>query len=159
MPSGARDRGLLEQLYFDDLTVGQTWKSPSRTITDAHFLLFAGVTGDNHPLHYDYEYTRNTIFGKPVAHGLLVMALTALGASELSPRFEAAMIAFLEQGGRFVRPVLVGDTVEPRFEVRELIPKGDRGIVVIGVRIVNQRGEVCLEGFHKYLMRRRPTGA
>lgn len=145
----------VEQLFFEDLEVGMSWTSPSRTITDAHFLLFAGVTGDNHPLHYDYEFTRNTIFGKPVAHGLLVTGLGALGASEYAGRFHEAIIAFLEQGSRFLHPVLVGDTVQPHFEISELIDKGDRGIVVITVRVVNHEGTVCMEGFHKYLVRRR----
>ena len=29
---------------------GDTFESPSKTLTDAHFLLFSGVTGDVHPI-------------------------------------------------------------------------------------------------------------
>jgi acyl dehydratase len=143
------------QLYFDDLTLGERFRSPSRTLGDAAFLFFAGVTGDNHPIHYDEEYARATRFGGRVAHGLLVMAMTALGASPLSHRLEESMVAFVEQGGRFLRPVLLGDTVHPEFEVVGLERKGERGLVRLAVRVTNQRGEMVLEGHHLYLLKCR----
>jgi 3-hydroxybutyryl-CoA dehydratase len=147
------------QLYFDDFRIGDRFTSPSRTVGDAHFLFFAGMTGDNHPIHYDEEYARRTRFGGRVAHGLLVMGMTALGASALSPRLEASMIAFVEQGCRFLRPVLLGDTVHPELEVAGLERRGDRGVLRLAVRIRNQRGELALEGHHVYLIRCRPEGS
>jgi 3-hydroxybutyryl-CoA dehydratase len=147
------------QLFFDDLAVGDRWASPSRTLTDAGFAFFAAATGDNHPLHYDDEYAKGTRFGRRVAHGLLVMATTAVGASPLTHRLHASMIAFVKQGCRFLRPVLVGDTVYPEHEVQALEPKGDRGVVRLAARVKNQRGETVLDGFHVYLVRRRPAPA
>jgi acyl dehydratase len=143
------------QLFFDDLRVGEVFRSPSRTVGDAHFLFFAGMTGDNHPIHYDDAYARTTRFGARVAHGLLVMGMTALGASPLSHRLEAAMVAFVEQGCRFLKPVLVGDTVRPQFEVAALERKGDRGLVRLAIRVTNQRDELVLEGHHVYLVKCR----
>lgn len=144
-----------DQLYFDDFAVGDRFRSPGRTIGEAHFLLFAGLTGDNHPIHYDEEYARRTRFGGRVAHGLLVMAMTVLGGSPVAPRLEASMIAFAEQGCRFVAPVLLNDTVHAEFEVLELRKKGDRGVLRLGVKVVNQRGETVLDGHHVYLLRCR----
>lgn len=145
------------QLYFEDFAIGDRFQSPSRTLTDAHFLFFAGLTGDNHPIHYDEEYARKTLFGGRVTHGLLLMAMTALGASPVSHRLEAAMIAFVEQDCRFLKPVLLGDTVYPSHEVTALEPKKDRGLIRFATRITNQRGETVLEGHHAYLIRRRPA--
>jgi len=145
----------IEQLYFDDFALGDRFRSPGRTIGEAHFLLFAGLTGDNHPIHYDEEYARQTRFGGRVAHGLLVMATTVLGGSPLSPRLERAMIAFAEQGCRFVRPVLVNDTLHTEFEVTGLERKGERGLLRLSVKAVNQRGEVVLEGHHLYILKCR----
>ncbi|MBI4587384.1 MAG: MaoC family dehydratase N-terminal domain-containing protein [Candidatus Rokubacteria bacterium] len=145
-----------EQLYFEDFKVGDRFSSPARTLNDAHFLFFAGLTGDNHPIHYDEEYARKTPFGARVAHGLLVMAMTAVGASPLSHRLEASMIAFVEQECRFLKPVLIGDTVYPEFEVVAREPKREQGLLRLGVKIRNQRGEVVLEGHHLYLLRCRP---
>lgn len=145
------------QLYFEDFAIGDRFQSPSRTLTDAHFLFFAGLTGDNHPIHYDEEYARKTLFGGRVTHGLLLMAMTALGASPVSHRLEASMIAFVEQDCRFLKPVLLGDTVYPSHEVTALEPKKDRGLIRFATRITNQRGETVLEGHHAYLIRRRPA--
>jgi 3-hydroxybutyryl-CoA dehydratase len=147
------------QLYFDDLRLGDRWESPSRTINDAHFAFFAGLTGDNHPIHYDEEYAKKTPLGARLAHGLLLMGMTAVGASPLSHRLHDSMIAFLEQGSRFVKPVTIGDTVYPEHEVVALEKKGERGIVRLAARLRNQRNEMVLDGYHVYLMRCRPSGA
>ena len=38
-----------------EIEEGQVFSTPSKTLTDAHFLFFSGLTGDNHPIHYDVE--------------------------------------------------------------------------------------------------------
>jgi len=38
-------------------------REPSKTLTDAHFMFFAGMTGDAHPIHYDDEYAKKTRYG------------------------------------------------------------------------------------------------
>ncbi|MCH7478651.1 MAG: dehydratase, partial [SAR324 cluster bacterium] len=73
------------QLYFEDFRVGDSFASPSKTIGEGHFLAFAGLTGDNHPIHYDLEYCRARGFPERLSHGLLNAAQTVLGASELAP--------------------------------------------------------------------------
>jgi 3-hydroxybutyryl-CoA dehydratase len=143
------------QLYFDDLKVGERFRSPARTLGEAAFLLFSGITGDNHPLHYDETYARRTRFGSRVAHGLLLVAMTALGASPLASRLHDSMVAFVEEACRFLRPVLLGDTVRSEFEVSGLERRGDHGLVRFAVRLINQRGEPVLEGHHVYLIKCR----
>jgi acyl dehydratase len=132
----------------DDLKPGEVFESPSRTLTDAHFLFFSGLTGDNHPIHYDVEYAKGTRFGKPLAHGLLLASLTALGASPGSSRIDG--FAFVEQGTRFLKPVMVGDTIRPRLTVERVWQEGKRRFVRLATALVNQRGETVLEGFHVY---------
>jgi 3-hydroxybutyryl-CoA dehydratase len=83
------------------------------------------------------------------------MGMTAVGASELSPRLERSMIAFVEQGCRFLRPVLIGDTVRTEYTVASVNRKGDRGVLRLGVTLTNQRSEVVLEGHHVYLLKCR----
>ncbi len=82
----------------DPIQVGAVFTTPSKTLTDAHFLLFSGITGDSHPIHYDVEYARATRFGKPLAHGLLLASLTALGASPATHVIQG--FVFVEQGCR-----------------------------------------------------------
>lgn len=145
----------MQQRFFEDFRVGEIFHAPPRTITDAHFLFFAGLTGDNHPIHYDDEYARGTPFGRRLAHGLMLSAMTALGAGELSMQVEESIIAFLGQSAQYRAPVFVGDTIRPELEVVELLPKGNRGVLKLRCRLRNQRGEVVLEGEHVYLMRCR----
>jgi 3-hydroxybutyryl-CoA dehydratase len=130
------------------LQIGETFEGPSKTLTDAHFLLFSGITGDVHPIHYDVEYAKQTRFGKPLAHGLLLASLTALGASNARERLEG--FVFVEQGCRFLKPAVVGDTVKPRFIVEKIWQEGERRFCRIKTELLNQKDEILLEGFHLY---------
>ena len=147
------------QLWFEDFTPGRQFPGPTHVLDQAAFDLFARMTGDDHPLHYDAEYAKTTRFGAPVAHVLLLMAMTALGAQPLSGHVEDSMIAFIEQGSRFLKAVLMGDTVTPVLEVEEARPTRDpaNGVVKFAVRLTNQRWEIVLSGFHTYLIKRRPA--
>ena len=146
------------QRFFEDFAVGDRFESPGKTLTDAHFLFFAGMTGDAHPLHYDDEYAKRTRFGRRLAHGLLLTSLTAVGASTLSPLLEGSIIAFVEQTTRFLGPAFIGDTVKPEHEIVALDPKRSAGLLTLRVTLTNQRGELILEGQHKYLIAyRRPS--
>ena len=62
-----------ESRYFEDLAVGERFYIPSRTMTEAHFAAFQTLSADNHPIHYDVEYCRETEqsskFLKPVYPG------------------------------------------------------------------------------------------
>src|SRR6476659_7296629 len=66
---------------FEDLRVGEIFRAPSRTLTDAHASAFQAVSADNHPIHYDVEYARRHGHAAPVVHGLQVLAFTAPGAT------------------------------------------------------------------------------
>jgi acyl dehydratase len=127
---------------------GDSFDGPSKTLTDAHFLLFSGITGDVHPIHYDVEYAKETRFGKPLAHGLLLAAMTALGASTARERLHGFI--FFEQGCRYLRPAVVGDTIRPRFVLEKIWQDEHRTFYRFQTRLLNQRGEALLEGFHVY---------
>lgn len=146
---------MVEQWYLEDFAVGQRFEFGRRTVTDAHFAFFAAISGDNHPIHYDDVYASRSKFGRRVAHGLLLAAMTAMGAAPLSVRLHDSMVAFLEQSTRFLRPVFVGDSVAVEAEVAELIPKKEVGVLRLTIRMSNQDGETILEGSQSYLLKRR----
>jgi acyl dehydratase len=145
------------QRWFEDFAVGDRFASPSRTLTDAHFMFFAGMTGDAHPIHYDDEYAKRTRFGRRLAHGLLLTSLTAVGASTLAPIIEGSIVAFLEQRTNFRAPAFIGDTLKPEHEVVALERKRTAGLLTLRVTLTNQRGETVLEGEHRYLIAYRPA--
>jgi acyl dehydratase len=140
------------QRWFEDFKIGDRFASPSKTLTDAHFLFFAGMTGDAHPIHYDDEYAKTTRFGRRLAHGLLLTSLTAVGASTLAPVIEDSIVAFLEQTTHFRAPAFIGDTLKPQHEVTALERKRSAGLLTLRVTLTNQRGDTVLEGEHKYLI-------
>jgi len=146
-----------EQRWFEDFKIGDRFESPSKTLTDAHFMFFAALTGDAHPLHYDDEYAKRTRFGRRLTHGLLLTSMTAVGASTLSPVIEHSIVAFQEQTTRFLAPAFIGDTLAPRHEVVELQRKRSGGLLTLRVTLTNQRNETILDGQHKYLIAYRPT--
>lgn len=127
---------------------GETFEGPSKTLTDAHFLLFSALTGDAHPIHYDVEYAKRTRFKKPLAHGLLLCALTALGASSGRERLHG--FVFVEQGCRYLKPAVVGDTIRPRQQIERVWQEGDKLFCRVKTFLLNQRDEVLVEGFHLY---------
>ena len=92
-----------------------------------------------------------------MAHGLLLTALTAVGASSLAPLIEDSIVAFVEQSTRFVAPAFIGDTILPEHEVVALERKSSAGLVTLRSTLTNQRSELVLEGHHKYLIAYRPA--
>jgi 3-hydroxybutyryl-CoA dehydratase len=127
---------------------GLRFRGPSKTLTDAHFLFFSGITGDVGRIHYDAEYAKQTQFGQPLAHGLLLVSLTALGASDWKDKPQGFI--FVEQGCRFLRPVLVGDTVRPEFVIEKFWSERHKKFCRIKTAIFNQREEAVLDGFQLY---------
>ena len=148
----------MPQRYLDDFTPGEVFTSLPQTLSDKHFAAFAAMTGDAHPLHYDPDYARAKAWEAPLAHGLMLLGLCALGAAPISGELTESMIAMLGNEARYKRPAFVGDTVTPQFTVIAVEPKDDRrGIVRLTIALRNQRGEVVLEGMHVLMLKRRGT--
>jgi acyl dehydratase len=139
---------------FDDLRVGEIFRAPSRTLTDAHASAFQAVSADNHPIHYDVEYARRHGHTAPVVHGLQVLAFTAPGATLFPQYIGDVFIAFTEASCKFLKEVHAGDTLYSALEIIALSPQGDSGQVTTRATVHNQRGELVLSGEHKYLLRR-----
>jgi acyl dehydratase len=148
-------RHLAPILFLEDLVVGDEWESPCRTVTEADVVGFAGLSGDFNALHVDHEASRHGPFRKPVAHGLLGLAI-ASGLASQSPR--VATLAFLQiRDWKFSRPIYFGDTVQviSRVHGLESRSRGRRGVVIWHRRLVNQEGQTLQEGFTETLVRGR----
>lgn len=144
-------------LLFEDLAVGMRFDTPGRTITEADLVNFAGVSGDYNPLHTDEEFARTTLFGRRVAHGTLVLSLTA-GLRQRTGVFEGTLLALLEiRSWRFLKPVFIGDTVRVTTTIQDVreTSNSERGVVVQHIDVVNQRGETVQQGELVSLIRRR----
>ena len=148
------DFAIVKARTFDELVIGEVFRAPSRTLTDAHASAFQTVSCDNHPIHYDVEYAKRLGHVAPVVHGLQVLAFTAPGATLLPHYFGNIFISFLELSCSFLKEVHSGDTLYSSLTITDLTPQNDKGIVTTKVTIYNQRSELVLEGQHKYLLKR-----
>ena len=147
------------QLFLEDFHAGQIFQGEARLISEADVLTFSTLTGDKHPIHYDRVYAEKTRFGRPIVHGLHLISLTALGATQLSNQLEDSMVAFVEQRATFLKPVFVGDHVRPSFAVVGVdAPKQGRdwGQLKLLANLCNDPGEIVLECAHTYRLRCRP---
>ena len=146
-----------EARYFEDLVAGERFYTPSRTVTEAHFAAFQTVSADNHPIHYDVEYCRERGHQGPLAHGFQILCFTAAGASTFAHVVGDALIAFVEQSSKFLKPVYAGDTLYPMLEIAALTPQRSTGVVTLTATVHNQKGELVLSGEQKILLRKRAS--
>ena len=132
--------------HLEDFTPGDIYKHwPGKTITEADDHLFCMITMNHHPLHTNAWYAENeTVHKKNVVVGNLVYSLV-LGMSV--PDVSGAAIANLEvESLKHAKPTFHGDTIYAVTKVLDVkeTSKGDRGIVTVETKGINQRGEeVC----------------
>jgi acyl dehydratase len=153
------DFSIVEPRTFEQLNVGDVFRAPSRTLTDAHASAFQAVSADNHPIHYDVEFARRHGHPGPVVHGLQVLAFTAPGATLFPQYIGEVFIAFTSVSCRFLGEVHAGDTLYSQLEIIDLSPHGDAGQVTTRATVHNHRGELVLEGKHTYLLKTDPQSA
>ncbi len=145
-------------MYFEEFEVGQTIRSPGRTVTEADVVLFAGLSGDFNTIHTDAEYAATTPFGARVAHGLLGLAL-ASGLAVRTGIMEGTILAFREiLSWKFSRPVFLGDTIHVIIEVEETkaLPRLGGGSLLLAVDVRNQDDETVMKGRWSVLVQSRP---
>ena len=127
-------------MRFDELTVGQA-ATMERTVTDGDVVAYAGITGDDNPVHLDEAAGARSRFGGRVAHGMLSAGYIS---AAIGTRLPGPGSIYLGQTLKFTAPVRIGDTVTTRVEVLELVPEKRR--VKLATRCANQRGETVVEG-------------
>lgn len=145
-------------VYFEDFQIGDYMVSPSRTITETDVVNFAGVSGDYNPIHTDVEFAKKSMFGKPIAHGILGLSV-ATGLAARLGFIENTAQAFLGLDWKFKGPIFIGDTIRLRGEVTRTKALGrlGGGVVVLKVSLLNQRDEVVQEGEWTVLVKSRPN--
>jgi acyl dehydratase len=145
--------------HFEDYEIGESRTTFGRTITETDFVVHAGHTGDFFPHHMDAEFMARSEFGGRIAHGTMVFAIgIGLTATEVNP----LAFSYGYDRLRFVRPVMIGDTIRTRVTIarKEDDPKrAGVGRVFERVEVVNQRDEVVLACEHIYVVRRQAHGA
>ena len=122
------------------LEVGQRARR-SKTVTARDVELYAEITEDRNPLHFDPEFAARTRFGRLVAQGGITSGmLNALVAMDLP----GPGTVFMSQSLRYLAPTYLGDTLTAEVEV--LAVKPDKPVCQLRATVTNQDGTVVLEG-------------
>jgi acyl dehydratase len=122
------------------MKVGQKARR-SKTVTARDVELYAEITGDRNPLHFDAAFAAGTRFGRLVAQGGITSGmLNALVAMDLP----GPGTVFMSQSLKYLAPTYLGDTLTAEVEV--LAVKPDKPVCQLKATITNQDGTVVLEG-------------
>jgi acyl dehydratase len=132
--------GPAERLGPLGLSVGQRAQR-TKTVTAKDVELYAEITGDRNPLHFDANFAGRTRFKRLVAQGGITSGmLNALVAMDLP----GPGTVFMSQTLRYLAPAYLGDTLTAEIEVLSL--KADKPVCQLRAAIKNQDGTVLLEG-------------
>lgn len=144
---------------FSEFEVGQRFVTPGRTITESDVVAFAGLTGDYNPVHTDRVFAAATEFGECIAHGPLGIGV-AFGLASRLDLIDGTVVALLGVTWDFQAPVRFGDTVRAVIDVtgKRSVKDPGRGIVELGIKLVNEHGTAVQTGSARLLIRQsRPA--
>jgi 3-hydroxybutyryl-CoA dehydratase len=102
---------------LEDLAIGMSARY-ARTVTEADLVLFAGISGDSNPVHMNETYASSTIFKGRIVHGMLSASFLS---TAIASRLPGPGSIYLSQNLKFRAPVRIGDTVEARVTVTDIV--------------------------------------
>jgi 3-hydroxybutyryl-CoA dehydratase len=129
----------LHGYYLEDLSVGMS-ASYSKTVTEADITLFAGVSGDDNPVHINEEFAVETVFKGRIAHGMFSAGLIS---AVLGTRLPGPGSIYVAQQLKFKAPVRIGDTLTATATVKEVDMERKR---VILETMCSVRGKMVVDG-------------
>ncbi len=147
-------------MYFDDMPVGKTFQTGTRTLSEDDIVRFAREW-DAQPFHIDKVAAEASIYGGIIAsgfHTILVAFNLVLDASDWS---DSSMGSPGMDEVRWIKPVYVGDTLYVRgtvIEARASTTKPDRGFVKLDYEIFNQ-DDVLVASYRATHMLKRRVGS
>jgi acyl dehydratase len=120
--------------------VGATAERSRRTCMQ-DVLMFAEMTGDWNPLHFDADLAAASPFGGLIVQGGVTSGLLNAVVAEDLP---GPGSVFLAVEWRFVKAVKVGELITGHVEVTNV--RADKPICVLVTSVRNEQGEDCLVG-------------
>jgi acyl dehydratase len=147
----------MEGQYYEDLQIGDEYMTRQRTLTETDVVYYTGLSWDHNPEHTDIEFAKGSAFGERIAHMLLSLVF-ANGLSASTAILRGTARGYLGLKWRTLAVCRIGDTLhvkETILEKKESPLKG-RGIVTIGIEVINQHGETVNQGERVMLVAHRP---
>lgn len=146
--------------YYEDFVVGHIYEHrPGRTITDTDNVWFTLLTMNTHPAHFDYEYAKQTEFGRPlVCSPFTVALLVGMSVSDVSQK---AIANLGWDDIKLTHPLFPGDTLYAESEVlavRESKSRPEQGIVTVKTLGRNQHKDIVCTFVRHVLVWKRGHG-
>jgi acyl dehydratase len=117
-------------LYFDEVQVGDHFRTAEHEITAMDIDRFCELSGDFSPQHLSDEGARKVGFGGRIAHGLLILSIGTGLVFDLGGSMDKVIAFYGMDRVRFTRPVRIGDVIHMEGEIIELTDKGEKGGVI-----------------------------
>ena len=117
---------------WQDLQVGQRFRTFRRTVTESDLVQFINVTGMLEAIFIEEGYEGGAMRGRPVPGAL---TYTLIEGFILQTMIQGTGLAMLELHQKILAPVLVGDTIEAMVEVTGIRPTSKSGRAVVTSRI------------------------
>ena len=114
----------------------------SKTVSESDVYLFAGITGDFSPNHVNQEYMSKTRYRQRIAHGVLSLGFASTTSTLMIERTGRTAVAYGYDRVRFLRPVLVGDTITVTYRIA--VVDDEESKTHADIEVVNQRDELCI---------------
>ncbi|MEA3001862.1 MAG: hypothetical protein QOH81_650 [Sphingomonadales bacterium] len=151
--SGRGEKRLGQGFYWQELKVGDAFRTFRRTVTETDLVNFISTTGMLEELFIDAEHGGGAMGGRPVPAALTYSLIEGM---LLTTMIQGTGMALLEAQMKALKPVRVGDTISAQVEVTALKPtlRGNRAIVTSAVDIRNQADETVMT----YLVTRMLAG-
>ena len=131
---------------FEQLELGDTFKSALREVTLADINHFAEFTGDNFYAHMNEDdAARNPFFEGRVAHGYLIVSFAA--GLFVDPDFGPVLANYGVDDLRFIQPVNHGDSLKVRLACKQKTLRGDSGYGEVrwDSEVTNQDDEIVAQ--------------
>lgn len=142
----------MAQSGLDFVEVGQHYTF-AKTVGETDVTLFAGITGDFSDTHVNDQYMKEkSSIGRRIAHGALLVGFmsTVSTVSIAHVIHKEGLVDFPVSAGydkvRFLKPVLLGDTVTAHYTVQTV--DKERGRSTAKVEVVNQHMETVAVAEH-----------
>lgn len=142
-PTSDKPTVLGHGFYWQDISVGQKFRTFRRTVTETDLINFINTTGMLEAIFIEEGYELGAIKGRPVPAALTYSLIEGF---ILQSMIQGTGLAMLELHKKILGPVVVGDTVGAEIEITALRPtsKNNRAIVTSRIDVYNQRNEMVL---------------
>jgi len=104
---------------------------------------FANISGDANPIHLNKEYAKQTIFKKPIVHGMLAASIIS---KVLGMDFPGPGTIYLGQELKFIKPIYHNQPIKICVEIIEKL-NDQKSIFKCKTEVSNEENELVITGY------------